>query len=93
MNRNLKGQRHGGLEYASFCCDIIDKFQHINANLDESLNFQEWDSQNATQIITELCGFVTIVSGTFLLHKTLDMESSTTMSSPPYHTSPRLPEP
>ncbi|XP_042015145.1 probable magnesium transporter NIPA2 isoform X2 [Salvia splendens] len=55
--------------------------------------FKEWDSQNATQIITELCGFVTIVSGTFLLHKTLDMESSSTMSSPPYHSSPRLPEP
>ncbi|OAY81496.1 probable magnesium transporter NIPA2 isoform X1 [Ananas comosus] len=35
--------------------------------------FKEWDSQNATQIVTELCGFVTILSGTFLLHKTKDM--------------------
>ncbi|XP_020110169.1 probable magnesium transporter NIPA2 isoform X2 [Ananas comosus] len=34
---------------------------------------KEWDSQNATQIVTELCGFVTILSGTFLLHKTKDM--------------------
>ncbi|CAN4104602.1 unnamed protein product [Withania somnifera] len=35
--------------------------------------FKDWDHQTATQIITELCGFVTILSGTFLLHKTKDM--------------------
>ncbi|XP_072953979.1 probable magnesium transporter NIPA2 [Typha angustifolia] len=35
--------------------------------------FKDWDSQNASQIATELCGFVTIISGTFLLHKTKDM--------------------
>lgn len=34
---------------------------------------QDWDRQNPTQIITEICGFVTILSGTFLLHKTKDM--------------------
>ncbi|XP_076959061.1 putative magnesium transporter NIPA1 [Bidens hawaiensis] len=35
--------------------------------------FKNWDNQNASQIISELCGFVTIFSGTFLLHKTKDM--------------------
>ncbi|OIW14689.1 hypothetical protein TanjilG_33031 [Lupinus angustifolius] len=35
--------------------------------------FKDWDTQNATQIATELCGFVTILSGTFLLHRTKDM--------------------
>jgi len=35
--------------------------------------FQDWASQAATQIATQLCGFVTIVAGTFLLHKTRDM--------------------
>ncbi|XP_058001266.1 probable magnesium transporter NIPA1 isoform X2 [Hevea brasiliensis] len=35
--------------------------------------FKEWDSQEASQIVTELCGFVTILSGTFLLHRTKDM--------------------
>ncbi|XP_022762787.1 probable magnesium transporter NIPA3 isoform X3 [Durio zibethinus] len=35
--------------------------------------FKDWDRQNPTQIITEMCGFVTILSGTFLLHKTKDM--------------------
>ncbi|KAK8699238.1 hypothetical protein V6N13_115329 [Hibiscus sabdariffa] len=35
--------------------------------------FKDWDRQSPTQIITEICGFVTILSGTFLLHKTKDM--------------------
>ncbi|XP_020585551.1 probable magnesium transporter NIPA1 [Phalaenopsis equestris] len=35
--------------------------------------FKDWDSQNGTQIATELCGFITILSGTFLLHKTMHM--------------------
>ncbi|CAH9083403.1 unnamed protein product [Cuscuta epithymum] len=35
--------------------------------------FKEWDHNDVTQIITELCGFMTILSGTFLLHKTKDM--------------------
>lgn len=41
---------------------------------------QDWDRQNPTQIVTELCGFVTILSGTFLLHKTKDMTDSTPQS-------------
>ncbi|WOL16135.1 magnesium transporter NIPA3 [Canna indica] len=35
--------------------------------------FKDWDTQNASQIVTEICGFVTILSGTFLLHSTMDM--------------------
>ncbi|KAM0031554.1 putative magnesium transporter NIPA [Helianthus debilis subsp. tardiflorus] len=35
--------------------------------------FKDWSGQSPTQIVTELCGFVTILSGTFLLHKTKDM--------------------
>uniref|UniRef100_A0A0E0MDI9 Probable magnesium transporter n=1 Tax=Oryza punctata TaxID=4537 RepID=A0A0E0MDI9_ORYPU len=42
--------------------------------------FKDWDRQNPTQIVTELCGFVTILSGTFLLHKTKDMTDSTPQS-------------
>nr|CAB3479033.1 unnamed protein product [Digitaria exilis] len=36
-------------------------------------SLSDWDRQNPTQIVTEMCGFVTILSGTFLLHKTKDM--------------------
>ncbi|XP_008805871.1 probable magnesium transporter NIPA4 isoform X4 [Phoenix dactylifera] len=35
--------------------------------------FKDWDRQNPTQIVTEMCSFITILSGTFLLHKTKDM--------------------
>ncbi|KAL5997178.1 hypothetical protein ACLOJK_008106 [Asimina triloba] len=56
--------------------------------------FKDWDSQNASQIVTELCGFVTILSGTFLLHKTKDMGSSNSMSregtSNAHHLSPTV---
>ncbi|XP_022957533.1 probable magnesium transporter NIPA4 isoform X1 [Cucurbita moschata] len=44
--------------------------------------FKDWDRQSPTQVITELCGFVTILSGTFLLHKTKDMVDGASTSSP-----------
>ncbi|KAL3829296.1 hypothetical protein ACJIZ3_018098 [Penstemon smallii] len=47
--------------------------------------FKEWKSQKASQIMTELCGFVTILCGTFLLHKTKDMGSTPTVSSPVFY--------
>ncbi|KAA8548377.1 hypothetical protein F0562_000061 [Nyssa sinensis] len=55
--------------------------------------FKEWDSQNASQIATELCGFVTILSGTFLLHKTKDMGDSEAVGSPEYSTTNLNPNP
>ncbi|KAJ4756013.1 magnesium transporter NIPA (DUF803) [Rhynchospora pubera] len=35
--------------------------------------FKEWDSQSISDIVTALCGFVTILCGTFILHKTKDL--------------------
>ena len=37
-----------------------------------NLNLQE--HQTHRQVVTELCGFITIVSGTFLLHATKDLD-------------------
>lgn len=37
------------------------------------VKLQELDTQKSASIATELCGFFTIVSGTFLLHKTRDL--------------------
>ncbi|KAK1418296.1 hypothetical protein QVD17_27439 [Tagetes erecta] len=48
--------------------------------------FKDWSGQNPTQIVTELCGFVTILSGTFLLHKTKDMVDGPTGRSPKHIT-------
>ncbi|KAL3625654.1 hypothetical protein CASFOL_030508 [Castilleja foliolosa] len=41
--------------------------------------FKDWDRQSPTQIVTEMCGFIIILSGTFLLHKTNDMADGSTM--------------
>ncbi|CAE6129387.1 unnamed protein product [Arabidopsis arenosa] len=57
--------------------------------------FKDWDRQNGTQIFTELCGFVTILSGTFLLHTTTDMvdsESKGNLSSDDNHLLLRIPK-
>ncbi|XP_061944165.1 LRR receptor-like serine/threonine-protein kinase ER2 isoform X2 [Populus nigra] len=43
--------------------------------------FKDWDGKNASQIVTEICGFVTILSGTFLLHETKDMVEGSSQSS------------
>ncbi|RVW25144.1 putative magnesium transporter NIPA4 [Vitis vinifera] len=43
-------------------------------------NSMDWDRQNPTQIVTEMCGFVTILSGTFLLHKTKDLSDGLSTS-------------
>ncbi|PON57239.1 Magnesium transporter NIPA [Trema orientale] len=53
--------------------------------------FKDWDSQNGAQIVTQLCGFVTILSGTFLLHKTKDMGNTTTPGETPVFHSPSHP--
>lgn len=42
--------------------------------------FKDWAGQNGSQIVTEMCGFVTILAGTFLLHKTKDMTDSPSFS-------------
>ncbi|KAK9933072.1 hypothetical protein M0R45_020285 [Rubus argutus] len=53
--------------------------------------FKDWESQNASQIVTELCGFITILSGTFLLHKTKDMGNEAAKELPVFQ-SPRASE-
>ncbi|KAK9671448.1 hypothetical protein RND81_12G030600 [Saponaria officinalis] len=51
--------------------------------------FKDWDSQNGAQIATEVCGFITILSGTFLLHKTKDMGSTPALPVTPHELSRR----
>ncbi|XP_038907003.1 probable magnesium transporter NIPA2 isoform X1 [Benincasa hispida] len=48
--------------------------------------FKNWDTQSATQIATEVCGFITILSGTFLLHKTKDMGKGPATEPPLFQT-------
>ncbi|KAH7277941.1 hypothetical protein KP509_38G016500 [Ceratopteris richardii] len=41
--------------------------------------FKDWDGQSASNVVSEICGFITIISGTVLLHST--KESSDTRRS------------
>ncbi|KAL2893609.1 putative magnesium transporter NIPA4 [Bienertia sinuspersici] len=50
---------------------IITQMNYLN---------KDWAGQNGTQIVTEMCGFITILAGTFLLHKTKDMTDSPSFS-------------
>ncbi|XP_030521226.1 probable magnesium transporter NIPA3 isoform X3 [Rhodamnia argentea] len=38
--------------------------------------FKDWDGQNGGDIISEICGFIVVLSGTILLHTTKDFERS-----------------
>ncbi|KAK9274356.1 hypothetical protein L1049_019170 [Liquidambar formosana] len=38
--------------------------------------FKDWDGQSGGSIISEICGFVVVLSGTILLHATKDFERS-----------------
>lgn len=61
--------------------------------LASTIMFKEWDSQDGSDIVSEVCGFVTILCGVFLLHKTKDASTdsspsqseTTTADSSPKH--------
>ncbi|KAG6629863.1 probable magnesium transporter NIPA4 [Carya illinoinensis] len=38
--------------------------------------FKDWDDQSGGTIVTEICGFIVVLSGTILLHATKDFERS-----------------
>ncbi|KAG8660770.1 hypothetical protein MANES_02G191001v8 [Manihot esculenta] len=54
-------------------CDQIDRNEQTSWSEQKRFIGEYWDRQNPTQIVTEICGFVTILSGTFLLHRMKDM--------------------
>ncbi|KAH7833079.1 hypothetical protein Vadar_002972 [Vaccinium darrowii] len=39
-----------------------------------SIMFKDWSGQDATSIASELCGFITVLSGTIILHSTREHE-------------------
>lgn len=40
-------------------------------------NVQDWSGQNASSIASEVCGFITVLSGTIILHATREQETAT----------------
>lgn len=64
----------GNLSYLSFV-------EHWNM---KSLTFffhwfplQDWSGQDVSSIASEICGFITVLSGTIILHGTKEQEEST----------------
>lgn len=49
-------------------------FSQNKAMIVGNLNLNLQEHQTHRQVVTELCGFITIVSGTFLLHATKDLD-------------------
>ncbi|KAF7841150.1 putative magnesium transporter NIPA6 [Senna tora] len=41
-----------------------------------AIMFKDWSGQNASSIASEICGFITVLSGTIILHATRDKEQS-----------------
>ncbi|MCH93342.1 magnesium transporter NIPA2-like, partial [Trifolium medium] len=38
--------------------------------------FKDWDGQSFSTIVSEICGFIVVLSGTIMLHLTKDFERS-----------------
>ncbi|GFQ07198.1 probable magnesium transporter nipa3 [Phtheirospermum japonicum] len=52
--------------------------------------FKDWDGQNAGTIISEICAFIVVLSGTILLHATKDFERSSSFRGNYSQLSPTL---
>lgn len=39
-----------------------------------NIMLQDWSGQNASSIASEICGFITVLSGTIILHSTREQE-------------------
>ncbi|KAJ6345319.1 hypothetical protein OIU78_008065 [Salix suchowensis] len=52
--------------------------------------FKDWDGQSVGDIISEICGFIVVLSGTILLHTTKDFERSSSFRGSYASISPTL---
>ncbi|XP_062172921.1 uncharacterized protein LOC133878385 isoform X2 [Alnus glutinosa] len=52
--------------------------------------FKDWDGQSGGTIMTEICGFIVVLSGTILLHSTKDFERSSSFRGSYAPVSPSL---
>ncbi|KAF8396225.1 hypothetical protein HHK36_017839 [Tetracentron sinense] len=52
--------------------------------------FQDWDDQSGGSIVSEICGFIVVLSGTILLHVTKDFDRSPSFRSGHAPLSPSL---
>jgi len=43
--------------------------------------FQDWSGQDISSIASEICGFITVLTGTIILHMTREQEESNMQST------------
>ncbi|XP_052193715.1 probable magnesium transporter NIPA6 isoform X2 [Diospyros lotus] len=48
--------------------------------------FKDWSGQDASNIASEICGFITVLSGTIILHATREQEQPTTAGTITWYT-------
>ncbi|XP_015893453.1 probable magnesium transporter NIPA6 isoform X1 [Ziziphus jujuba] len=46
-----------------------------------AIMFKDWSGQNVSSIASELCGFITVLSGTIILHATREQETASTQGT------------
>ncbi|KAJ7967197.1 Protein of unknown function (DUF803) [Quillaja saponaria] len=46
-----------------------------------AIMFKDWSGQDISNIASEICGFITVLSGTIILHSTREVESDNTQGS------------
>ncbi|XP_058090961.1 probable magnesium transporter NIPA6 isoform X1 [Magnolia sinica] len=46
-----------------------------------AIMFKDWSGQNVSSIASELCGFITVLSGTIILHSTREQEAAPSSAS------------
>ncbi|XP_062177588.1 probable magnesium transporter NIPA6 isoform X2 [Alnus glutinosa] len=52
-----------------------------------AIMFKDWSGQNASSIASELCGFITVLSGTIILHATREQEPPPTQGTVTWYVS------
>ncbi|KAK9677580.1 hypothetical protein RND81_11G153200 [Saponaria officinalis] len=43
-----------------------------------AIMFKDWSGQDASSVASEICGFITVISGTIILHSTREQEQAST---------------
>lgn len=51
-----------------------------------AIMFKDWSGQDASSIASEICGFITVLSGTIILHSTREQEQGNTSGLPNCYT-------
>ncbi|KAK1261795.1 hypothetical protein QJS04_geneDACA001144 [Acorus gramineus] len=64
-----------------FVSSLFVKSCLMNNKISKQICLHDWSGQNVSSIASELCGFITVLSGTILLHSTREQEAAPAAAS------------